>query len=237
MHWDYTKRTVDNSMPSYVAKAIRRFNHAMPSTSQPSPHFCATPQYGAKVQLIAPMDECPRLTPAQITHLQQEIGTLLYYAWAVDSTMLVTLGCHNGQTTALAPIARTYPNAKVCFSASPMILTIHSDASYLSESHARSRAGVIFYLISKHAPAHLAPTNDSVHITQVIIKHVMSSAAEAELAALFYIAQDACSIRFTLEELGRPQPPTAIQTDNICAKDIANDTVKQRQSRAMDMRF
>jgi hypothetical protein len=58
----------------------------------------------------------------------------------------------------------------------------------------------------------------------------MSSAAEAELAALFYIAQDACSICVTIEELGHPQPPTAIQTDNECAKGIANNTVKQRRS-------
>jgi hypothetical protein len=40
-----------------------------------------------------------------------------------------------------------------------------------------------------------------------------------------------------LEELGHPQPPTAIQTDNECANGIANDTVKQRRSKAMDMRF
>jgi hypothetical protein len=63
----------------------------------------------------------------------------------------------------------------------------------------------------------------------------MSSALEADLGALFYIAQDACSIRVTLEELGHPQP--AIQKDNKCAKGIANDTVKQRRSKAMDMRF
>jgi hypothetical protein len=118
-----------------------------------------------------------------------------------------------------------------------MILTIHSDASYLSESQARSRARVIFYFSSKHDPATPAPTNGAVHITSVIIKHVMSSTAEAELVALFYIAQDACSIRVTLEQLGHPQPPSAIQTDNECAKGIANDTVKQRRSRAMDMRF
>jgi hypothetical protein len=133
--------------------------------------------------------------------------------------------------------ASTYPDAKVRFSASPMILTIHSDASYLSESQARSRAGGIFYLSSNHDPTNPAPTNGAVHITSVILKHVMSSAAEAELGALFYIAQDACSLRVTLDELGHPQPPTAIQTDNECAKGIANDTVKQRRSRAMDMRF
>jgi hypothetical protein len=96
------------------------------------------------------------------------------------------------------------PNLKS--STSPMIFTIHSNKSYLSESQARSRAGGIFYLRSKHDPAHPAPTNGAVHITSIIIKHVMSSKAEDELGALFYIAQDACSIRVTLEDLGHPQP-------------------------------
>jgi hypothetical protein len=130
-----------------------------------------------------------------------------------------------------------YPDAKDRFSASHMILTIHSDASYLSKAQGRSGAGGILHLSSLHDPPTPAPTNGAVHITSVIIKHVMSSAAEDELVALFYIAQDACSIRVTLEEVGHPEPLTAIQRDNKCAKGIANDTVNQRRSRAMYLRF
>jgi hypothetical protein len=58
---------------------------------------------------------------------------------------------------------------------------------------------------------------------------VLSSAAEAELAALFYNCKEACSLRTTHKEIGYPQPPTAIG--------IANDTVKQRRSKAIDMQF
>jgi hypothetical protein len=65
----------------------------------------------------------------------------------------------------------------------------------------------------------------------------MASAAEAKFARLFYNAQEACSFRHTIEELGHPQPPSANQTNNECANGIANDTVKQRRSKAMDMRF
>jgi hypothetical protein len=65
----------------------------------------------------------------------------------------------------------------------------------------------------------------------------MSSAAEAEVGALFLNGQEACPIRTTLEEMGWPQPATPIQTDNSVAHGIANDTVKQRRSRAIDMRF
>jgi hypothetical protein len=69
------------------------------------------------------------------------------------------------------------------------------------------------------------------------MKNVMSSAAEAELGALFHNATEACSLRTILEEMGHPQPPTPIQTDNSTAAGIVNRTVKQRRSKAMDMRF
>jgi hypothetical protein len=65
----------------------------------------------------------------------------------------------------------------------------------------------------------------------------MSSATEAETGALFYNAKEACLLRTTLSDLGHPQPATPIQTDNACAVGIVNETVKQRRSKAMDMRF
>ena len=66
---------------------------------------------------------------------------------------------------------------------------------------------------------------------------VMASAAEAELGALFFNAREAIPIRNTLREMGHPQPPTPITTDNACAAGIASDTVKQKRSKAIDMRF
>jgi predicted transposase YdaD len=46
-----------------------------------------------------------------------------------------------------------------------------------------------------------------------------------------------CDMRTTLEELGHPQPATPMVTDNSTAAGIANDTVKQKRSKAIDMRF
>jgi predicted transposase YdaD len=37
--------------------------------------------------------------------------------------------------------------------------------------------------------------------------------------------------------MSHPQAATPIQTDNACAAGIANETVKQRRSKAIDMRF
>jgi hypothetical protein len=62
-------------------------------------------------------------------------------------------------------------------------------------------------------------------------------ATEAEVGALFHNAQDACQLWLALDFLGHSQPATPIQTDNLCAEGIVNDTVKQKRSKAIDMRF
>jgi hypothetical protein len=54
---------------------------------------------------------------------------------------------------------------------------------------------------------------------------------------LFHNGKEAVPERITLEELGHPQPATPIVTNNSTATGIANDSVKQKQSKAMDMRF
>ena len=43
----------------------------------------------------------------------------------------------------------SHPDAAVTFMASEMILALHSDASFLSETGAKSRAGGHFYLKDK----------------------------------------------------------------------------------------
>jgi hypothetical protein len=40
-----------------------------------------------------------------------------------------------------------------------------------------------------------------------------------------------------LTELGHPQPPTPMQVDSTTAKGFANGTIKQKKSKAMDMRW
>jgi hypothetical protein len=40
-----------------------------------------------------------------------------------------------------------------------------------------------------------------------------------------------------MEEMGHQQPPTPLECDNTTAVGILNDTVRQRQSKAMNMRY
>jgi hypothetical protein len=44
-------------------------------------------------------------------------------------------------------------------------------------------------------------------------------------------------LRITLEELGHPQLPTPMETDNTTTTGYSNGTIKQKRTKAMDMRF
>ena len=115
-----------------------------------------------------------------------------------------------------------------------MILAVHSDASYLSEPKARSRAGGHFFLSTS---ANVPPNNGAILNIAHIIKHVMSSATETELAALYIMAREAVYIRIILGELGHKQPATPIQTDNSMANGVLNGKIQPKCTKAMDMRF
>merc|ERR1711903_104982 len=65
----------------------------------------------------------------------------------------------------------------------------------------------------------------------------MASATEAELAALFMNAQEAVAIRNCLRAMGFTQPATPLKTDNNTANGIINNTMKQKRSKAIDVRF
>ena len=65
----------------------------------------------------------------------------------------------------------------------------------------------------------------------------MSSAAEAELGALYINSREAIPQRHLLIEMGHPQPPTPMQVDNSTALGVVKKTMQQKQTKAMDMRF
>jgi hypothetical protein len=106
-----------------------------------------------------------------------------------------------------------------------MILQVHSDAGYANEKGAQSQAGGHFFLSNNNSSA---PNNGAILTMSTIIKAVMSSAAEAELGALFLNAKEAVIIRQILTEMGHPQPCTPIQTDNTTAEAVVNNRVQPK---------
>ena len=65
----------------------------------------------------------------------------------------------------------------------------------------------------------------------------MGSAAESKIGAAYINGQEAVPIHTLIRKLGHPQPATPIQVDNSTPDGFANDTIKQKRSKAIDMRF
>ena len=255
LKWNYEQHYVDLSMPGYIARALQRFMHPTPPRPEHAPHNWTAPTYGARQQ-FATMDTSPAVDSRDTKRIQEVLGTLLYYARAVDCTMIPAIGSiatqqANATKATMKAITRllnycaTHPDAVVRYYAIDMVLYIESDASYLSKTKARSRAAGYHYL-SNHPPhpdQPPAPTDPSPPMNGAIIvpckvmREVLSSASEAELAALFYNDKEGAPLRITLDELGHPQPPTPMVIDNSTASGIANKSVKQKRSKAMDMCF
>jgi hypothetical protein len=256
LRWDYKAATVDLSMPGYIDRALHKFHHQAPYRPEHAPHAWNAPVYGKNPQLTAPEDESTPLDKKGILRVQSIIGTTLFYARAVDLTALPAIGSisaeqskatenTNKKLARLLDYFATHPNATIRYHKSDMVLYIHSDASYLSEKLARSRMGGHFFLSSmpadptRHPLASDTPppNNGAIKTNSTIMKSVLSSAAEAEAGGMFLNCQDALPIRVTLSEMGHPQPATHVRGDNSTAIGIANNTIKQRRSKAMDMRF
>ena len=130
--------------------------------------------------------------------------------------------------------AVTNPSVIIQYKASDVILHIDSDASYLSETRARSRTGGYYYLSSlptdpKKSPNLLPPANGPIHTNFRIFKHFVASAEEAEAGGLLHNGQTAVPLIITLHELGFTQPQTPIKIDNSAAKGIFTAVVRQKK--------
>jgi hypothetical protein len=202
MDWDYEKGEVHISIPGYVKAALIRFKHEQPKKPQHQPYPHNPKQYGAKAQYVEDEDTSPLLSKDDKKFIQEVTGTFLFYARAVDATMLVALGSLVSEQAnptertmkkckQFLDYAATQDDAVITYRKSDMVLAIHSDASYLSEPKARSQAGG-HYFMSEDVPD--PADNGAVHTVAKIIKAVMSSAAEAELGGIFINAKIAVPI-------------------------------------------
>ncbi len=205
---------------------------------QHSPFQCKEINYGAKKQYAVLASTAQPLDKVDKKFIQKVCGKFLFLARAVGPTLLCPISAIASQsanpttdtmkqTQQLLDYIASQEDAVITYHASDMILAAHSDASYLSEPKARSRAGGHFFLSTS---ADIPPNNH-------IIKHVMASATEAELAALYIVAREAVYICIILNELGHNQPATPLQTDNSMADAVCNEKIQPKRTKAMDMRF
>jgi hypothetical protein len=180
-------------MPGYINTAPMKYQHPKPVSPQHAPYKEAPIQYGTRVQRVEVNTTQP-LSPKEIKLAQDIVGTLLYYAQAVDPTLLATLSaiaaCQSNSTRAVADVCHqlldyvaTHPNAGIWYKVCDMVLSLHTDTSYHSKSGSKSRAGGHFYLSNCNEEDF---NNGAVLTLSTIIKHIMLSASKAELAVLYY---------------------------------------------------
>ena len=236
-------RCVELSMPNYIKNAIERFQIPVDKRTE-SAMIYLPPRYGVKGPQMAPV-ELPAISSERRKRIQEICGVILYYARAVDPMQLTAVSkIGSQQATAtdatetaanhLLAYAATWPNATIVYKASKMQLITSSDASYLTETKGRSRGGYHKYLGDIDYP-HVI--NGPIECNSMIIPTVCSAASDAEYCTIYLTAVSSLSTRNTLENLGHPQPPTPIYCDNTTAVGIANDLLKQRRSKSIDMRY
>ena len=134
-------------MKGYISEIRARYGHPTPPKPVHSPHLHREIIYGAKEQYATTdIDTSPKLDAAGIKWCQGVIGSLLFYARAVDNKLLMTISAI-GASQALATentlneinklldYCATYPSDGITYQASNMVLAAHSDASFLSESN------------------------------------------------------------------------------------------------------
>ena len=241
--YDRSRRTISLSYPSYIPDLLVRLGMEDIPTAK-SPCIYVPPIYGSSAPQTTFVDDSPPLSSADTATIQIIVGSLLYYARAVDASMLTAvclLASHQSAPTQatlrsamrLLGYAKANPANSLVFKPSDMILRIYSDASYLNRPRSGSTAGGFHFL----GTTDLTFINGPVFCHSTRIPVVCAAVSEAEYAALFSNAQVGCDERSILSSLGHPQPPTVIWCDNECAVGLAEETIRPQKSKSIDMRF
>jgi hypothetical protein len=245
IEWNRAAHRCHISKPSYISLLLLKYKHPHPAKAWLSPYECLPIACGSK-SYIPPDPDASELLDANHKHCVQEIvGSLLYYARAVNNKLLVVLSaiaaCQAKATVAteqavnlLLNYVASYPNDGIVHGASNIIVCAHTDAGFLHKTSSCSRAGAHIYLLENDP---ILQFNGAILSIAQIIKFVMAFAAKSELAALFFTAREMIPHRQTLITMGWPQPKSPIQTDNPTAAGVTKKTIVPRRSKMMDMRF
>jgi hypothetical protein len=215
MAWDYGKGRVHLYMPGYVQRALKLFQHIIRTKTQNQPFPHTAIKYGAKIQYAKQESTAPPVNPAEKKISQKVCGKFLFYGRAIDSTVLTPISAIASQsanqikemlahTNQLLDYLATQEDAVLTYNRSEMIMAVHSDASYLCKPKAKSRAGGHCFMF---ANAEIPPNSGTILNIAHIIRHVMTSATEAELAALYIMAREAVYYSWKKWDTNNRPPP------------------------------
>ncbi len=197
---DYINRTVDISMSGYIKKKIQEYKQVQSKCTQTCPYLPAPKQFGTEAQAPLPPNVSPHLTNEGIHRVQRIMGSILYYACAVDMTVLMALSMvvseqtaatekTLGRCTQLLDYLASNSDAKVQYYASDMVMNIHLYASYLSESKAGSYTCGHFFMGWIPKSGEPIKLKGAFDVDLLILRFVVASTAKVELGALFHNCQ------------------------------------------------
>ncbi len=188
LDWDYINQMVDISMPGYIKKKLQEYNHVLPQRMQTRPHSPEPKTFGKDAQTPLAIDSSPLRDKKGLKQVQKIVGSILYYARAVDMTVLMALSAITveqtkataktiGKCIQLLDYLASNLEAKVRYYASDMIMNIHLEASYLLETKACSRACGNFFM--RWMPQNREPIkiNGAFYMNATILKFVVAPAA------------------------------------------------------------
>ena len=92
------KRTLENSVPGFVNKALTKYQHPKPAKPQHALARADPIQYGSKTQQSKPEDTSPQLSPEGIKRIQDVVGTFGWHARATDPTIEKNTEFHSRAT-------------------------------------------------------------------------------------------------------------------------------------------
>jgi len=82
-------------MPGYIKKKLQEYKHSLPRRIQNCPYPPEPKQFGVDAQAPIVPDATASLDAKGIKRIQQIMGSILYYARAVDMTVLMALACEH----------------------------------------------------------------------------------------------------------------------------------------------
>ena len=126
----------------------------------------------------------------------------------------------------------TYPNTKIRYYTSDMLLHVDSNAAYLIVEWAKSRIAGHYFLSSKDLTH-----NGPLHILCRLLKSVVASTAKVKSVGLFQNTQLIVFIRHCVIVLGHQQPLMPIRTDSSTSAAFVNPKMHQKRSKSWDLKL
>ncbi len=121
IEWNYATLCCRITMPGYISMLLLKFKHPHPPKPRLSPYKCLPISCGTKSHITPDPDSLELLDASCKCHVQEIMGSLLYYVREIDNKLLIALSAiaaHQAKATVateqavdlLLNYVATYPN-------------------------------------------------------------------------------------------------------------------------------